>query len=183
MATEVLISPPEDAVGEAAHCAIHGTRVHDRTKPLVAGTQAPAFALRASPHRVITPADYQGQRLVLIFYIADWHPVCSAQLALYQELLPDLHRLGAEIVGVSADHLWSHAAFARSHGLSFPLLSDNLPRGKVARSYCVYTPRTGACCRAVFVIDGDGIIRWSAAFPEAINPGADGIFTALETLP
>jgi peroxiredoxin len=182
MSTKFPTCPPNWPTSEVATCETHRTRVHDKTKPLAPGTPAPDFALRAAPYRTVTLADFGGRSLILVFYIADWHPVCSGQLALYQDLLPEFRHLGAEVVGISADHLWAHGAFARTYGLSFPLLADNLPRGKIARRYGVFTPRTGACCRAVFVIDGDGVIRWSAAFPEAINPGADGIFTILEVL-
>src|SRR5688572_18656333 len=92
--------------------------------PIAAGARAPAFALPCAPHCTATLDDFRGRRLVLAFYVADWHPVCEAQLALYQELLPELERLGAAIVALSTDSGWSHAAFARSLGLGFPLLAD-----------------------------------------------------------
>ena len=151
--------------------------------PLPPGTRAPAFTLRCAPHCVATLDDFRGRPVVLAFYVADWHPVCCAQLALYQELQPELQRLGAAFVAISTDSVWSHAAFAHAQGLRFPLLSDHAPRGAVARAYRVYQPRTGTCRRALFVVDEAGTIRWSAAFPDAINPGADGMLTALETLP
>ena len=150
--------------------------------PLSPGTHAPAFKLRCAPHGAVALDDFRGRPVVLAFYVADWHPVCCAQLALYQELLPDLQRLGAALVGISADSLWSHAAFARAHGLHFPLLADDAPRGAVARAYGVYDRRAGTCRRALFVLDGDGTIRWSSVLPDAVNPGADGILTALEAL-
>jgi hypothetical protein len=108
--------------------------------------------------------------------------VASAQLALYQELVPDLERLNASVVGISVDTTWSHEAFARTRGISFPLLSDDAPSGEAARAYGVYVPQTGRSRRALFVIDGTGVVRWSAAFPDAVNPGVDGILAALETL-
>lgn len=150
--------------------------------PLPPGTRAPGFTLRCGPHRVVTLDDFRGRPVVLVFYVADWHPVCGAQLALYQELLPELERHGAALVAISADSLWSHAAFARAHRLQFPLLADHPPRGAVARAYGVYDRPAGTCRRALFVVGGEGIIRWSADFPAAVNPGADGILTALETL-
>lgn len=151
-------------------------------RPLLPGTRAPAFTLRCGPHCVVTLDDFRGRPVALVFYVADWHPVCGAQLALYQELLPELERLGAALVGISADSLWSHAAFARAHRLQFPLLADHAPRGAVARAYGVYDPRAGTSRRALFVLDDEGVIRWSAAFPDAVNPGADGILTTLEGL-
>ena len=150
--------------------------------PLPPGTRAPAFTLRCAPHCSFGLDDFRGRPVVLAFYVADWHPVCGAQLALYQELLPEFQRLGAGLVGISTDSLWSHAAFARAHGLGFPLLADHAPQGLIARAYGVYDARAGTCRRALFVLDGDGAIRWSAVFPDAVNPGADGVLTALESL-
>lgn len=146
------------------------------------GAPAPSFALPCAPYCAAALDDFRGRPLVLAFYVADWHPVCEAQLALYQELLPEFERLGAALVAVSVDTLWSHAAFARALGLRFPLLADLAPRGAVARAYGAYDAGAGASRRALFVVDGGGVIRWSAVFPESINPGADGALSILEAL-
>ena len=119
---------------------------------------------------------------MLVFYVADWQPVARAQLGLYQELLPHLERLDAVVLGISIDGTWSHQEFARSIGLSFPLLSDDAPRGSVAHAYGVHAAETGQSKRALFVIDRDGIVRWWATFPDAVNPGVDGVLSALEQL-
>ena len=119
---------------------------------------------------------------MLVFYVADWQPVATAQLGLYQELLPHLEHLGAALVGISIDATWSHQEYARAIGLTFPLLSDAAPPGDVARAYGVYVAPNGRTQRALFVIDQDGIVRWSATFPDAVNPGADGVLSALEEL-
>jgi peroxiredoxin len=150
--------------------------------PLPPGSVAPTLALRDTLYSRATLEDFRGRAVVLVFYVADWHPVADAQLALYQELIPDLERLNASVVGVSVDTTWSHGAFARARGIHFPLLADDEPPGAVARAYGVYVPETGRSRRALFVIDGVGLVRWSAAFPDAVNPGADGILSALEDL-
>ena len=148
--------------------------------PLPAGSRAPSFALRCSQYRDASLTDYRGRPLVVVFYVADWHPVCSAQLARYRDIRPELTRLGADIVAISSDTVWSHAAFAHAHQLSFPLLADHRPRGKIARAYGVFDTRRQAAERALFVIDPFGTIAWSAVFPDAVDPGLDGILTALE---
>src|SRR5438093_733877 len=142
---------------------------------LAAGSQAPGFKLRQGAYRDTTLEDYRGKRLVVVFYVADWHPVCTGQLLRYRELLPELKPLGAELVAISSDTVWSHAAFASAYQLSFPLLSDDRPRGKTAQWYGVMGAKRG-----LFVIDIDGTIAWCAVFPEAIDPGVDGVLTALE---
>jgi peroxiredoxin len=135
-----------------------------------------------SPHSRLGLEDFRGRAVVLVFYGADWHPVATAQLGLYQELLPHVERLGAVVLGISVDGTWSHQEFARAAGIRFPLLSDDAPPGGVARDYGVYVPRTGRTRRALFVLDRDRLIQWSATFPDAVNPGADGILSALEAL-
>jgi peroxiredoxin len=119
---------------------------------------------------------------VLAFYVADWHPVCTAQLERYRDLLPELERLGAGLAAISADTVWSHGAFARAHGLPFPLLADDRPRAAMARAYGVYDAQREGAQRALFVVDPAGTVAWSAVFPEAVDPGVDGILTTLERL-
>ena len=104
-------------------------------------------------------------------------------MVLYNELLSEFEALGAQIVGVSVDGPWCHAAFARDRKLRFPLLADFEPKGAVARRYGVYRDADGTSERALFVIDADGIVRWSYVSPIDVNPGADGILAALEALP
>ncbi len=150
---------------------------------LPAGTSAPAFELRSSPDQSVRLGDFGGRRLIIAFYPADWSPVCTDQMALYNEILPEFQRLGAALVGVSIDHSWCHAAFAHSRNLHFPLLADFQPRGDVAQAYGVYDDETGMSERALFVIDEEGVIRWSHVSPIGVNPGADGILAALESMP
>ena len=73
-------------------------------------------------------------------------------------------------------------AFAKDHGLRFPLLADFEPKGGVARSYGAYNTRDGVCARALFVLDGYGRVAWSHLSPVGVNPGADGILAALARL-
>lgn len=121
--------------------------------------------------------------MILAFYPADWSPVCSDELALYNELSDEFRKFDATLMGISVDGVWSHTAFARERGYHMPLLSDFEPKGEVARSYGVYREGEGISERALFVIDSDGKVHWSYVSPVGVNPGADGILQALETLP
>jgi peroxiredoxin len=149
---------------------------------LAAGTPAPDFKLQVTPDQAVSLADFRGKPLILAFYPADWSPVCGDQMALYNEVLPEFRKYGAEIVGISVDGVWCHLAFAKDRKLHFPLLADFEPKGEVARKFGAYHSDGGVCERALFVLDGDGIIRWSYVSPIAVNPGADGILEALEGL-
>lgn len=152
------------------------------SKPLAPGTPAPDFSLAATPDQQVTLSDFRGRPLILVFYPADWSPVCGDELALYNEVLPEFRRLGAELVGISVDGAWCHLAFAQDRKLHFPLLADFEPKGAVSRAYGAYRHSAGQSARALFLLDGEGIVRWSYLSPVGVNPGADGILAALEDL-
>ena len=117
-----------------------------------------------------------------MFYPADWEAVSTDQLRRYNTALPEIRGLGSELVGVSVDSVWCHEAFKRALRLEFPLLSDCHPRGATARAYGVYRPREGTCGRALFVVDATGVIRWHYLASPEVDPGVDGMLTALEGL-
>jgi peroxiredoxin len=149
---------------------------------LGAGSRAPDFTLKTTPDQSVSLSDFRGQPVILAFYPADWSTVCSDQMALYNQVLPEFRRLGAALLGISVDGAWCHSAFSSDRKLHFPLLADFEPKGAVARAYGVYRDHEGTTERALFVIDGGGVIRWSYVSPIGINPGAEGILAALEAL-
>jgi peroxiredoxin len=148
---------------------------------LAPGTKAPDFTLHATPDQTVSLSELAGRPVILAFYPADWSPVCGDQMALYNEILPEFHKHHAELLGISVDGVWCHAAFAHDRHLHFPLLADFEPKGAVARMYGAYRAE-GFCERALFVIDKEGVIRWSYCSPVGVNPGADGILDALDNL-
>ena len=161
-----------DQIDHPAHAGILGP-----------GASAPDFALHATPDQNVSLSDFRGQTVILVFYPADWSPVCGDELALFNELLSEFRHHNAVLIGISVDGVWSHNAFARDRKFHFPLLADFEPKGKVARDYGVYRDADGITERALFVIDKNGTIAWSYCSPIAVNPGADGILDALESLP
>jgi peroxiredoxin len=150
---------------------------------LPAGKTAPEFSLPVTPDQKLSLSELRGKPVILAFYPADWSPVCGDQMALYNEILSEFQKHGAELIGISVDGVWCHEAFAKDRHLHFPLAADFEPKGEVARSYGAYRAEEGVCERALFVIDRNGVIAWSYLSPVAINPGADGILQALENLP
>jgi peroxiredoxin len=186
--TLVVWSYPQDGLSSdvgwetLVSIAMMSTTVDQRATPLPPGTRAPEFALPSTPDQTVSLADFRGRPVILAFYPEDWSPVCSDQLALYQELLPEFQRFNAELLGISVDGVWCHRAFAKDRNLHFPLLADFEPKGEVSRTYRVYRNQDGTSERALYVIDADGIVRWSFVSPVGVNPGADGILRALESL-
>ena len=149
---------------------------------LGAGVEAPDFSLSVTPDQKITLSELRGRPVILAFYPADWSPVCGDQMALYNEILPEFAHHNAELMGISVDGPWCHAAFARDRKLHFPLLADFEPKGAVSKLYRAYREHDGFCERALFVIDPQGKIAWSYCSPVGVNPGADGILAALEKM-
>ena len=146
------------------------------------GTLAPNFTLHVTPDQKLSLNELRGRPVILAFYPADWSPVCGDQMALYNEVLDEFRRYGAQLLGISVDGAWCHRAFAESRKLRFPLLADFEPKGAVARAFGVYRTGDGTSERALFVLDGEGVIRWSYVSPIGVNPGADGILEALDRL-
>ena len=154
----------------------------DHSTALPAGSPAPDFAMKSTPDQTVKLSEFRGRPVVLAFYPADWSPVCGDQMGLYNELLSEFQEFDAELLGISVDGAWCHAAFCRDRKLHFPLLADFEPKGEVARLYGVYRTSDGTSERALFVINADGIIHWSYVSPVGVNPGAAGILSALEEL-
>jgi peroxiredoxin len=150
--------------------------------PLSPGVAAPEFKLRSTPDQWVNLNDFRGHATVLAFYPADWSPVCGDQMTLYNEMLGEFRDLNGELLGISVDGAWCHAAFAQNRKLHFPLLADFEPKGAVSRQYGVYRGNDGVSERALFVVDSSGVIQWSYVSPLGVNPGASGILNALTAL-
>jgi peroxiredoxin len=150
---------------------------------LAPATKAPAFNLHVTPDQTLSLSEFAGRRVILAFYPADWSPVCGDQMTLYNHVLSEFRKKGAELLGISVDGAWCHQAFARDRNLHFPLLADFHPKGEVSRTYGAYDDAVGQSARALFIVDENGTIAWSHLSPVAVNPGADGILDALDQMP
>jgi peroxiredoxin len=153
-------------------------------KPIIlnAGTKAPEFTLKSTPDQTVSLRDFRGRPVVLAFYPADWSPVCSDEMGLYAQVMPEFKKYNAQVLGISVDGIWSHLAFAKERNLNYPLLADFEPKGAVSKAYGAYESDVGESARALFVVDKKGVISWSMLSPDGVNPGADGILTALDKL-
>jgi peroxiredoxin len=144
------------------------------------GTPAPDFSLPNHAGKQVSLADFRGSKLVLAFYPLDFSPVCTDQLSIYQEVLPQIEERGATLVGISVDSTWAHRAFRDRLGISIPLLSDFEPKGAVTSSYGAYLDELGHGNRSLVLVGPDGVVRWvhESSTPLEI-PGANLIFDAL----
>jgi peroxiredoxin len=145
------------------------------------GAQAPDFELPDQDGNKVSLSALRGERVVLVFYPLDFSPVCTDQLNVYQEVLPELEERGATVLGISVDSAYAHKAFQRHLGISIPLLADFHPKGGVARAYGVYNEERGVAQRALVMIGPEGVVEWAYKSPTPLEiPGANLIFDALE---
>ena len=133
---------------------------------LEVGAKAPDFSLPDANGNLVRLSHFRGRNVVLVFYPLDWSPACSDQLSLYQTELDEFTRAHAQLLCVSVDSIYSHGAWAAVRGLTFPLLADFHPKGNVARLYGVMRDSDGFSERALYVIDGEGIIRYKHVSPK-----------------
>ena len=128
------------------------------------GEPAPSFSLEGTDntpegHRTYSLADYLGQPVVLVFYPGDSTPVCTRQLNAYTEDIEAFRAVGAQVLALSPQSIASHDEFScKQGGFAFPLLAD--VDKVVGEAYGILGP-LGFYRRSVFVIDGDGIVRWT----------------------
>src|SRR6266498_4454421 len=150
---------------------------------LAPASLAPDFNLPSTIDDSMSLTGLKGNPVILVFYPGDFTPVCGDQLTLYNELLSLFGEFDAQLLGISVDGLESHVAFSADRKLDFPLLADSDPMGEVARHYGVFDEESQTCERALYVIDRTGRVSWSYLSQREVNPGADGILKALESLP
>jgi peroxiredoxin len=148
---------------------------------LESGTRAPDFDLPDQDGNRVSLQDLQGQTSVLVFFPAAFSPVCTDQLSVYEEVLPDLAERGTKLYGVSVDNAFSLKAFGQALGTSIPLLADFHPKGEASQAYGVYVAKRGVAARALVMIGPDLTVKWSYQPPSPLEiPGANLIFDALD---
>jgi len=148
-----------------------------------AGAAAPDFSLSDQDGHTVSLKDLEGQNSVLVFFPAAFSPVCTDQLSVYEEVLPDLRARNAALYGVSVDNAFSLKAFQGSVGTTIPLLSDFHPKGAMAQAYGVWVPDRGVATRALIMIGPDLEVLWTHQPPSPLEiPGANLIFDALDAV-
>jgi peroxiredoxin len=131
------------------------------------GADAPDFELPSNelengrPGKKVKLSDFRGKKsVVLAFYPLDFSPVCSGENTCFREDYSAFERAGAQVLGISVDSVWTHLAFAKQLGLTYPLLADFQPRGAVANQYGFYLADKGITARATVIVDKSGKVTW-----------------------
>jgi peroxiredoxin len=132
---------------------------------IAAGDPAPDFTLRDQDGEDVSLSDFEGRRVLLVFYPFDFSPVCSDQFSIYQEARPEIEGKGVEMVGISVDHPYAHKAFQEKLGIDTTLLADFEPKGEVSRAYGSYVDAIGMANRTLVLIGADGTVEWAYESP------------------
>jgi peroxiredoxin len=152
------------------------------TGVLEPGTKVPAFKLATESGESFTEANLQGNTTVLVFYPFAFSPVCTDQLQVYEQALPEITAQGAQIYGVSCDSSWAQKAFREQLGVSIPQLSDFEPKGTACAAFGVLHPG-GFPQRALVIVGSDGVVRWSYQAPSPADlPGVHMILGGLKNV-
>jgi peroxiredoxin len=126
------------------------------------GAAAPGFALRDQHGRTVSLRDFAGERaVVLVFYPFAFSGICTSELCELRDNLDVFEDAHVQLIGVSCDPMHAQRAWAEAEKYDFPLLSDFWPHGEVAKAYGVFSETTGAAIRGTFLVDRDGVLRWS----------------------
>lgn len=129
---------------------------------LTAGSPAPEFTLKDQHGEAISLASFRGSKnVVLMFYPFAFTGTCTGELCAIRDQYADYVNDDTVTLSVSCDSTFTLKVFAEQEGLTHSLLSDFWPHGEVARAYGVFLEDKGFATRGTFVIDKDGIVRWS----------------------
>jgi len=129
---------------------------------LQVGDEAPDFELKDQHGQVVRLSSFRGEKNVLVlFYPWAFSSVCGGELDELQQQLADFQNDDVAIVTVSTDSMYALRTFADAQGYQFPLLADFWPHGAVAADYGVLHPQIGVALRGTFLVDRQGIVRWT----------------------
>jgi len=134
----------------------------NEVSPLEVGSVAPDFVLKDQNNQEVRLSEFRGHKgVMLVFYPLAFTGVCRAELGEIRDNLGDFANDTTQVLSISVDSVFAHKVWATEQGFDFPLLADFWPHGAVAQAYGVFNPVKGYANRGTFVIDSDGIIRYS----------------------
>ncbi|MEU6807114.1 peroxiredoxin [Streptomyces neyagawaensis] len=147
------------------------------------GDKAPDFELKDNHGATVKLSDFRGEKsVVLLFYPFAFTGVCTGELCELRDNLPKFVNDDVQLLAVSNDSIHTLRVFADQEGLEYPLLSDFWPHGEVSRAYGVFDADKGCAVRGTFIIDKEGVVRWTVvnALPDARD--LNEYVAALDTL-
>ena len=132
--------------------------------PLPVGVEAPDFTLRDQNNEVVTLSSFRGSKAVLlVFYPWAFTSICTGELGVIRDRIDEFANDAVQVLTLSIDSPFVHKIFSQRDELNYPLLADFWPHGEVAQAYGVFNTEAGVANRGTFLVDRDGIIRFSEA--------------------
>jgi mycoredoxin-dependent peroxiredoxin len=126
------------------------------------GEIAPDFTLRDQQGKKVSLSDYKGvKNVVIVFYPFAFSGICTGELCEIRDNLGDFESDDVQVLAVSCDHMFTQRAWSDVEGYFFPMLSDYWPHGAAAQAYGVFEQSGGFSTRGTFLIDRDGVVRWT----------------------
>jgi peroxiredoxin len=130
------------------------------------GDEAPDFELKDQHGTPVRLSSLRGAKnVVLVFYPFAFSGVCSGEMCAMRDQFPEVAGDDVELLAVSVDTGFSLRTWADQQNFGFEMLSDFWPHGAVARSYGVFDETLGAATRGTFIIDKNGVVRWTVVNP------------------
>ncbi|MEN9679049.1 MAG: hypothetical protein RLZ57_178 [Actinomycetota bacterium] len=125
------------------------------------GSEVPDFELPNTEGGLTKLSSYRGKNVLVMFYPFAFSGICTGELCEIRDNLKDFQNEQVQIISISTDPMYSNKAFAAAEGYKFPVLSDFWPHGKVSKQFGVFNEDRGCATRGSFLIDKNGIHRWS----------------------
>jgi peroxiredoxin len=147
-----------------------------------AGTPAPDFTLVDQDGGHVSLSDFRGRTVLLAFYPADFSPVCTDQLSVYQDRLGQFEERGVQVLGISVDGAFCHKAFQSHLSLTIPLLADFHPKGEVAKAYGIWSEDFGQSGRGLVLVGPEGRVEWAYVSPPLEVPAPELVFAAFDAV-
>ena len=150
---------------------------------IVPGSKAPELTLRNQHGETVRLSGFRGhQNVVLVFYPFAFTGTCTGELRALRDRLPAFVNDEVRLLAVSTDSMFSLRVFAEQENLDFPLLSDFWPHGEAARAYQVFDEEKGCALRGTFIIDKEGVVRWTTVNGLPAARDAEEYVAALQAL-
>ena len=150
---------------------------------LIVGEMAPDFTLRDQQGRKVSLSDYKGiKNVVVVFYPFAFSGICTGELCEIRDNLGDFESDDVQVLAISCDHMYAQRAWSDVEGYFFPMLSDYWPHGAIAQAYGVFDRSGGFCTRGTFLIDREGIVRWTLVNDTSQKRDFGGYRAALKEL-
>ena len=143
-----------------------------------------AMAFVDGDFKTVHLSDYKDKFVVLFFYPADFTFVCPTELEDMAEHYEKLKGMGVEVLSVSTDTHFVHAAWhnasPRIQKITFPMVGD--PTHAISNAYNVLRDEEGVSDRASFIIDPEGVIKGIEITDEPIGRNAKELVRKIEAL-